>query len=174
MANYVNGPYLSLTKGAVRSATFQQIQDACAAAQAKLGDGYVLQPEAITDGGFKFVDWPGKKGGAYKSVRFDFQNWPSLRDGEVFGSAEYVAEVGRLKLKAYPHGNKIYTLLKAFYGAPVFTTTELEAVMSALAACYEGCTIKKMPSNAKLLRDFKQNRRHPELMDRQSPFPCSG
>ena len=164
MANYTEGPYLSFPKGATRSATFRQLQDACAAAQAILGDGYLLQPEAITNGGFCFVDWPGKRVDAYKSVRFDFENWPWLRDGVVDGDANYIAEVAASTFGPV-WGNQIPTLLKAFYGAPVFTTTELQAVMSSLASCYQGCRIVKMPSNRALQRDFNKNKTSPSLCD---------
>ena len=159
MANYMDGPYLKFPKGAVRSVTFQQLQDSCVSAQAELGDGYVLQPEAITEGGICFVDWPGKRGDGYKTVRFINLGgpWPELRDGEVFGSVEYIAKTATSTFGP-ERGNSLYTLLKAFYGAPVFTTTELQAVMSSLASCYEGCKIVRMPSNSKLQRNFKDNK----------------
>jgi hypothetical protein len=172
MATYMGGPYLSFPKGAKRSATFQELNGACAAAQALLGDGYVLQLEAISEGGIRFVDWPGKQAYGYKSVRFlslaartsngkTTKSWPWLRDGEVAGTAEYVASVA-----ASTFGpddiNKFYTVLKAFYGAPVFTTTEIQAVMSSLASCYEGSKIRKMPSTRTLQRNFKTHD-HPDL-----------
>lgn len=166
MANYIDGPYLSFPKNALRSATFKQLQDACVVAQEILGDGYVLQPESISHGGISFVDWPGKRVDAYKSVRFEFMNWPWLRDGEVDGDDNYIAEVAALTFGPHRHGNKITTLLKAFYGAPAFTTTELRAVMSSLASCYEGCKIVRMPSNSKLQMDFNKNKINPSLCRR--------
>jgi hypothetical protein len=160
MANYTVGPYLFFPKGAARSATFQQIKGACTSAQEMLGDGYVLQPEAITEGGICFVEWPGKRRGEFKTVRFitlGGSRWPNILNGEVSGTDEYVAGVAEDTFGP-DRDNKIATLLKAFHGAPVFTTTELWAVMSSLALCYEGCRIMRMPSNIKLQRNYKAHK----------------
>jgi len=154
---------LYFPKGSTRSATFQQLEDACVAAQAKLGDGYVLVPDYGE--GVEFFDWPNKRGSGYKTVRFlSFigEDWPCIRDGEVFGTDSYVAEAKGREFGP-KNGNRITTRLKAFYGAPVFTKTELDAVMSSLASCYDGCKIIRMPSNAKLQKYFKDNRKSHEL-----------
>ena len=80
-----------------------------------------------------------------------------LRDGEIFGNAEYAAEV-ETQTFGPESGNKLTTLLKAFYGAPAFTTTELQAVMSSLALCYENSRVGGVPNDKKLQNNFERNR----------------
>ena len=151
MANYTNGPCLKFPRKASRLATFQQIQDACTVASARLGNGYRLEPEAITEGGFLFADWPGKQPGQYKSVRF-FNlkgRWPTISNGTAgngpTGMASSIGPDSR---------NRIALFLKAFYGAPAFTRAEVVAVAESLAACYNGCRVTHVPSDKQLKREY--------------------
>lgn len=98
-------------------------------------------------------------------------NWPMLRDGEIFGNAEYAAEV-ETQTFGPESGNKLTTLLKAFYGAPAFTTTELQAVMSSLALCYENSRVGGVPNDKKLQNDFERNRE--SQLSVYAPSPAQG
>lgn len=167
MANFMDGPSLYFPKGSKRSATFQQIQDACVAAQAKLGDGYVLKLKNVSCG-FQFIDWPNRRGHGFKVVNFYglVGRWPCTQDGEghypeVLETDSHVAETADFEFGPWRR-IRIKTFLRAGKGAPVFTTTELDAIMSSFASCYDGCMITKMPSDAKLQKDFTKRKIRPE------------
>ena len=159
MANYMPGPLLRFGKGAPRSTTFRDIQDAAVAASARLGKGYLLEPEEITEGGFMFTEWPGMQPGQYKTVRFHgFRRWPFLENDAVKGGASAAATI--LKVR---DGNDLGLYLKAFHGAPVFTRAEVVIVAESLAACFDDCRIVRVPSDSRLRGDYKRNLKHREL-----------
>jgi hypothetical protein len=161
MANFMDGPSLYFPKGSKRSATFKQIQDACVAAQAKLGDGYVLKLRNSRCG-FQFIEWPNRRGHGFKVVDFFglVGRWPRTEDGEVLETDSDVAETAGLQFGPWRR-KRITTFLKS-KGAPVFTRTEIDAIMSSFASCYDGCMITKMPSDAKLKKDFSKRKIRPE------------
>jgi hypothetical protein len=149
MANYMSGPALTFNAKAVRTSTFEQIERACKAANARLGSEHRLEPEAIVEGGFVFVDWPGKQPGQYKTVRFSFERWPFVSDGTA---AE--GPTGTTMVLGPRDRDRISTHLKAFHGAPAFTRNEVTAVANALAACFAGCRVVRVPSDKALRSDY--------------------
>ena len=161
MANYMSGFELRFPTGASRLASFRDIQEACAKANERLGSGYVLEPEAITEGGFSFVSWPGKQPGQYKCVRFYFAvgKWPSITNGEA-------AEKDMDRQLGPDTRNRLDTHLKALYGAPAFTRAEVVAVAEALHACFPGSRLVCVPSEARLRNDYKSNARSASLCRR--------
>jgi hypothetical protein len=95
-------------------------------------DEYQFEPEAITEGGICFVNFPGKTSKMYKSMRHSlyereynplvtFRNnfkWPII-DPNVMDiwDEDYSELIGK--------GYYGFTFLKAFYGAPVWTLDEI-------------------------------------------------
>jgi hypothetical protein len=123
-----------------------------------LGSDYVLEPEAITEGGCSFVSWPGKQPGQYKCVRFSFAvgKWPWITNGEA-------KEEDMDRQLGPDTRNRLGTYLKALYGAPAFTRAEVVAVAEALHACFPGSRLVCVPSEARLRRDYKSNARFASL-----------
>ena len=146
MAHCIRGPVLCFAKDAVTQTTLGRIRTACRAAAEQLGDGYAMEPDAICEGGVRFTRWPGKVDGdgAYKAVRFSgLRGWPLLTRDVSDATPLWLDEVPRLDF-----------FLKAFYGAPAFTVAELEAVASAIAACFSGSSVDRLPLANTLSRAY--------------------
>lgn len=120
--------FISKTK---RQITKHDIYLLCLKLQEKLGAGYKIMPEAITEGGIEFVDYPNKKKDEYKSMRMRSscngvgrRGWTQipmdfkLEDWKNNNDSLYTLFEGEKKLQ-------ISTFLKAFHGAPVWTKEEL-------------------------------------------------
>lgn len=106
---YCSGPVLRITRD-VTKAEFISICDAMRST-----------PEAITEGGFKFLNCPG-----YKSMRF-WQpgiSWPFINPETVVNEWRTNNDVILFK------GVDMTTRLKAFNGAPAFTKKELNEYKS--------------------------------------------
>ena len=144
MAHCIRGPVLSIGRGAATQTTLGCIRAACRAAAEQLGTGYAIEPEAICEGGVRFACWPGKADDdSYKSMRFHgLYGWPLL-NGNACDATPLHVEDARLDF-----------FLKAYYGAPPFTVSELEAVASAVAGCFAGSTVERMPSAVALERAY--------------------
>lgn len=158
MANYTSGFSLHFPPRAERLASFRRIRLACAEANERLGSDYVLEPEAIVEGGVNFAVWPGKQPGQYKCVRIFFHvgKWPWIKNGE--------ADEEDMNRKLGPdERNRLDTKLKALYGAPAFSRAEVVAVAEALQACFPGSRLVRVPSEASLRRDYKRNAAYPSL-----------
>jgi len=115
---YSNGPTFELqhdiTKGDMISI--------CEKLGLVFGVEHTFIPEPITEGGIKIENFPNKKNGSYKSIRFHYKEagkWPW---------------VDLLKLDVWKDNNeviftklgKITTVLKAFHGAPCWSIDELQ------------------------------------------------
>ena len=114
----------------------------------ELGEGYRLEPEPISEGGVQFIAWPGKVGDKpYKSVRFcGLRNWPLLTSDFCDDTTIHLeSSQGSLGF-----------FLKAFYDAPPFTVRELTAVTAAIASCFTGSSVEKMPSADRLARAYRR------------------
>lgn len=101
-------------------------------------------PEGIQEGGLLFSDLPY---GQYKSFRFrsPFGTWPFISKNWM-EEAQKTPDVVIWPVRTNPwtktiKPNRIGTFLKAFYGAPTWTTTELNAI--ALAFKKIGLELKK-------------------------------
>ena len=55
------------------------------------------------------------------------------------------------------YNDRMCTFLKAFYGAPCFTRTELNAVCNAVSNCFPGSKVVNMPTDASLQKDYQSN-----------------
>lgn len=100
-------------------------------------DEYQFRPEPITEGGIKFVAWPGKTERQYKTLRFHFNldKWPIVR-GDVMETWSNNSDVifrPRPKFAA-----ELY--IKAFYGAPKWTLQELKIFADVLSS---SCGMKR-------------------------------
>ena len=156
MANYMRGPHIKFPKKASRDAHYNAIRNACVIASSELGDGYNLKPEPITEGGILFVDWPGKKENnkGYKSVRLNMRWLWINEDGSPSNSLNNNPDA---PVGPNSYNDRMCTFLKAFYGAPCFTRTELNAVCNALSNCFPGSKVVLMPTDASLQKDYQSN-----------------
>lgn len=148
MAHYMHGPQLGFGEDADRQTTLRTIREACIAAARELGEGYRLEPEPISEGGVQFTAWPGKVGDKpYKSVRFcGLRNWPLLTSDFCDDTTIHLeSSQGSLGF-----------FLKAFYDAPPFTVRELTVVTAAIASCFAGSSVEKMPSADRLARAYRR------------------
>lgn len=120
--------------------------------QGDFGAGYRFTPEAITEGGILFVDWPGRREGEYKTLRICLHgsgDWPWVSDltlDEWRTGPEVVLWRIDRDLNRFLEGG---TFLKAFYGAPCWTPVELRRFRDAFLAAGVKC-LKKIPSAKKL------------------------
>jgi hypothetical protein len=166
-----------------RVVTTEDVFNLCVELEATFGPGYVFLPEPITEGGILMESWPGKLPEHYKSMRFHAKKpecferingrWPIIdqnnpsRTLEDWGSSnpeviwkderevinQYGSGRGKTKF-ALGSGVWLDTFLKAYYGAPCWTVSEL----SLVAACFEKVgfeRIKKgklLPQGAKLVQ----------------------
>jgi hypothetical protein len=105
------------------------------------GEGYGFIPDSITEGGFEMTQWPDKRAGAYKSMRFGWDRqfvageWPAFSDDirDAWRNADPViiwSSVGKPKGKAMRGG----CIFKALRGAPSWTKEEQRKVLMALSS----------------------------------------
>ena len=103
--------------------TFGQLKEMCVLMSQEL-PGYSFSPEKISEGGVEITNWPGKTSErAFKTFRLlSTRNYPWVDDSTPDDS-----------IFTMPHGDKRYfnVKLKAFYGAPPFTTDEMMAFRNA-------------------------------------------
>jgi hypothetical protein len=136
MRTYCFGYHLKLNQ----DVTFGCIRRVCASLNVAFGPGHEFVPEAITEGGIKWVNWPGKTEGMYKTMRFqtEVNAYPAMHDPDGTNVAdEYVA---------YPKVSKVTklaTVLKAFGDAPMWTMKELRVFAASLES---EAGLKAMPS----------------------------
>jgi hypothetical protein len=104
---------------------------------------YIFEPECITEGGIVMKSWPGKKEEQYKTMRIWFSkapggSWPFVDNPmelwhddmlPILNIETYNREyLGTSFSSRKPKRSKkepIHTFLKAFRGAPLWTTKEL-------------------------------------------------
>lgn len=132
----VPGPSFHMRTDVTKGRMYDIIRDFAA----KLGPGYVLDLEPITEGGIIFRSWPGKdpekNKKQYKTIRFNCadRKWPmiepdvTLRDWNLPGERDVVVYPSEV----YGVGQMIHTFLKAYYGAPCWTLKELNALSAVL------------------------------------------
>lgn len=115
----------------------------------RFGPGYSFEPEPITEGGIKMTNWPGKTETQFKTFRIQIVqgtgNWPIIYPNQ---------------LDTWKHGDEVtiwsgdkikgHTCLKAFFGAPCWTTKELDHFLFAMAAVGWKYTKKSVPKKTKL------------------------
>jgi hypothetical protein len=109
-STYCAGPRLIMTRD-ITKADFMKICDVMGCC-----------PEAVCEGGFRYLSKPG-----YKSLRFGHPNWPWITDTTA---AEWRNNGEVLMAK----GMWMTTTLRAHEGAKVFTTSEIEEWRHALAS----------------------------------------
>ena len=106
--------------------------------------GYRFRVEPISGGGIEFVDWPGRESeNSYKTIRFSSsRGFPYCGPDTPDETQFYLSQFG-----------KIHFFLKAFDGAPSFTTDELD-------------TFKQIFTNIISLnpqQGWKLNKKYPKL-----------
>ena len=100
--------------------TFREFKEMCKQLAEEL-PGYRFAPEAIGDGGLEITDWPGKKPHEYKSFRLLATNYPWISDKTPdTASFNVYSDTG------------LFITLKAFYGAPRFNVSELQAFQKVM------------------------------------------
>jgi hypothetical protein len=158
MAHYMDGPSLQLPKGTSTIVSFGDVLKACGAAKAALGEGYVVLPEPISEGGMVFYRYPGYHESGCKTIRFSSaRDFPWISNPEDFKRLKDT----RFELARWGRG-KVSTFIKSFEGAPGFTRSELDAVMNALnQQCFDGRARVMMPqksfSDAALSKSYLAN-----------------
>jgi hypothetical protein len=115
------------------------------------GPGYSFAPEAISEGGILFTDWPGRQEGEYKTLRIQlFKSaiaWPYISDTTLTEWRAGLETIIFLKgFNKYLEGR---TFLKAFHGAPCWTLAELRSFRDAFLRAGISC-LKKLPSEKSL------------------------
>jgi len=113
-----------------RAFTTNDVVRLCDELTASFGPGHVFDPEAITEGGIIMRAWPGKARGQYKTFRFSLRGtpvlWPLIDEGTL--------DRWRLLPPKVVYSKGLQPLfLKAFHGAPCWTTEELRI----LRGCFE-------------------------------------
>lgn len=143
LVTYTSGYNLKVT----RSITTHDLMHLCdrlqAVFSAKFGGEYVFQPEPISDGGVEWIQWPGKAGEQYKTMRIRFQQYcwvpqdvEELRaqDPVIIHQLYHKIRLTNATREQYlqqpdsftiERSQKLSTFLKAFEGAPQWTTAEL-------------------------------------------------
>lgn len=126
-----------------RPYTTRDLAHLCDLVAEKTYNAIQIQPEGVTEGGLLFVDWPGKRYNMYKSMRFVLLDgnihWPWITPDtyDNWKNPEIPSENIFTPYKSDSMDNKtpktrIAFFLKAFYGAPCFTQSELMIVASCL------------------------------------------
>jgi hypothetical protein len=115
------------------------------------GPGYSFAPEAISEGGILFADWPGRQEGEYKTLRIQlFESgsaWPYISDTTLTEwRAGLETIIFRKGCNKYLQGG---TFLKAFHGAPCWTIAELRSFRDAFAHAGITC-LEKLPTEKSL------------------------
>lgn len=124
-----------------------------------------FEPEAITEGGIEWVDWPGKQPEHYKTMRLRFRHYPfvdRLYDDQEIKLHWMDGDNEHAYQKAYPGYKRTYTktqrkasarlrsMLKAFDDAPAWKTRELDI----FAQCFQqvGIEVKRKVTAKSLKR----------------------
>ena len=101
-------------KGSRVECSVGQLREVCNRLEGTM-PGYRFRVEPIFQGGIEFVDWPGKSGKEFKTIRF------SSSDGFPWYNDE-TSDDTSFRLN---RDQRVLFLLKAFYGAPAFTMKEV-------------------------------------------------
>jgi hypothetical protein len=133
----------------------------------RFGPGYTFVPEPITEGGIKLTTWPNKKPQAYKTVRFKIGtgqgsgSWPQIGPNTL----EQWRQQPEMMIWSFPrntfvvrHSNQVTgcLYLKALYGAPCWTPTEVEQISEAFRTV--GFVVNRMTQ-----QDLRQLRKTGDL-----------
>lgn len=128
----------------------------------EFGDGWSFEPEPIHEGGIEVVNWPGKEGKQYKAMRlcktrgmnYDQMPWPWIKDTWrerwTIVDKNDILFIGDVKAKR-PLREWNSTVLKAFYGAPAWTSEELGKIEKVFAKFnievnYKGSCVRRQPN----------------------------
>lgn len=118
------------------------------------GDGWVFEPEAISEGGIVIKNWPGKTREMYKSMRFFYRDpktgqfsWPTVTL-EYYQEWEQSDDIVWSPLSLRPRKDWCVTRLKAFRFAPPWTVQELRKIETVLNDF--GIVTRKIPSQRSL------------------------
>lgn len=100
---------------------------------------YSFLPEAISEGGILFKEYPGKVANAYKSMRIFIDmcgddNWPALSTKSVMDEWKECDD------KIISEKRKLRTFLKADQNAPIWTLEELQL----FEKCFDKIGLKRV------------------------------
>lgn len=121
----------------------------------RFGDGYVFNPEPITEGGIEMTTWPNAVQDlnaykTFKTFRFHIEprscgGWPTIRSTTMdqWRSNPPAVIWADPKLRGC-------VFLKAFHGAPVWTCDEVTIVMEVLTSVGLKCVKSSLPSNKRM------------------------
>lgn len=134
--------------------TTKTIVDLVHALRKRFGEGYEFGLESITEGGIQMTSWPGKEEGhvyALKTMRFQMaqDNWPRVEEhtlkswekSEPFVLWSSQKKSGSLKGALY---------LKAFHGAPCWTSESVAHIVEAFQSIGFKCVKSGIPKKNKL------------------------
>ena len=117
---------------AIKDISSKDISELCRFLNVSFGDGYLFEPERITEGGILMKQWPNKGDIMYKTMRMSFgingSKWPWISTHDP--TNEYTI----LDKTICTHGTEISTFLKAFHGAPSWTIDELRKFEQCLSS----------------------------------------
>ena len=116
MNTYKQSFYFKLNKDWTKS----DLVKICLKLEEKFGEGYEFEPEAISEGGILWKNYPGKTRKMYKTlrfrsggVRFPFVNSSVMEEWK--GNSEIV----------FKSGSRIGTFLKSFHNSPEWTDKDI-------------------------------------------------
>lgn len=150
IATYCAGFYLCKGHGKFTTKTIVKICDMLELEYRQMYglENFKFEPEGITEGGIKWVDWPGKTKDMSKTLRLDFTfshkpTWPWInpdtfqkwRDGKDEDLTDVLNEDWRC-------------FIKAFHYAPAWTPDDLRIWKRVFEA--NGFKVKKMARNCHL------------------------
>lgn len=138
-----------------RPYTTREFAQLCDAIRIKTDYTFVVRPDPITEGGIKFIDWPGKTESMYKTIRFHlakgvarwpwinettYDKWkdPAIPAENIFipdedeHTCKYLNMQPPSRKKTNVPEIRFSFCLKAFHGAPCFTPSEIMIVARCL------------------------------------------
>ncbi len=158
---YHEGPSLSTT----RPITTHTILGIIQSLKELFGDEYDFEPEAISEGGILWTRYPGKEGKAWKTLRLRIdtgaKRWPWIVPGTLqlwrVGGPETIwpLDPAKEKRRASLKGS---TFLKAFLGAPCWTTEEVAKFCKAFKA--NGIKCSNLPEAFELKENGRKRARY--------------
>lgn len=167
ITTYTRGPAYYVT----RSVTDKDLVEVCRllgdAFCQRYGRRYAFRPEAISEGGIEWLEWPGKQDDQYKSMRLRFHQYPQV--DKINGPTELllhcippetdhtIEAISKARLRRHcvaqrrmerMQRSKLASFLKAFGNAPAWTIEELDLFASCFG--HVGILVKRVPKASSL------------------------
>lgn len=112
------------------------------------GAGYGFAPEVTPESGIRMCRWPGCRDHAghrppYKTMRLYMRGWPAALSHTWDTSTH--REPCQPQHSANVRTSGFRTFLKAYYGAPVWTLAEVQAMAACVEYAWPGAVVTQLP-----------------------------